>query len=69
MTLAFRLSTVGKGVCVDVSVPNGDDMGAGVAETVSAAGMRVDVEAGAGEGEAGASPRPQAEMVNIKIKR
>jgi hypothetical protein len=76
MTLAFKLSTVGRGVSVGVSVGAGVEvrvrvgMGVKVDMTggaVSAERISVEVAAGSGEDEADGPPRLQARLVRSKI--
>ena len=73
MTLALRLSTVGMGICVGVSVGAGVDVDVGVSVgrgvNVSAAGMLVDVESGIGEAEAGGCSPPHADMVSVNVRK
>jgi hypothetical protein len=76
ITLAFKLSTVGRGVSVEVSVGAGVEVrvrvGAGgkvdvTAGTVTARRISVEVATGSGEDEAEGPPRLQARLVRSKI--
>jgi len=78
--VAFKLSTVGMGVCVGVSVGDGVSVGRGVEVSVSVEmgvdvsveGMIVDVWTGADEAEAGVPPvlfRLHAEVAHISVSK
>jgi prefoldin subunit 5 len=78
MTLAFKFSTVGKGVAVDVSVGAGVEvmvgagMGVNVAVKVGAVSVdeiSVDVGSGSGGDEAEGPPRLHARLAKIKAVR